>query len=124
MTHAATATTTSAPIDAGRTEAFAGEMVGALNHAFLALLTSVGHQTRLFDVMAGLPPATSAQIAGAAELQERYVREWLAGMVTGGVVEYFPNAGTYRLPPEHAACLTRAAHACAESQQASPAVSC
>jgi 2-polyprenyl-3-methyl-5-hydroxy-6-metoxy-1,4-benzoquinol methylase len=30
-------------------------------------------------------------------------------MVAGGVVEYAPTERTYRLPPEHAACLTRAA---------------
>jgi 2-polyprenyl-3-methyl-5-hydroxy-6-metoxy-1,4-benzoquinol methylase len=30
-------------------------------------------------------------------------------MVTGGVVEHDPEGGTYRLPPEHAAFLTRAA---------------
>lgn len=109
MTTTATTTTSATPIDAAKAEAFAGEMVGMLNHAFLALLTSVGHQTRLFEVMSALPPATSGRIAEAAGLQERYVREWLAGMVTGGIVEYRPEAGTYRLPPEHAACLTRAA---------------
>jgi 2-polyprenyl-3-methyl-5-hydroxy-6-metoxy-1,4-benzoquinol methylase len=110
MTHTATTPeTTHTLIDAARAEVFAGEMVGVLNHAFLALLTSVGHQTRLFEVMAALPPATSAHVAEAAGLQERYVREWLAGMVTGGIVEYSPETRTYRLPPEHAACLTRAA---------------
>jgi 2-polyprenyl-3-methyl-5-hydroxy-6-metoxy-1,4-benzoquinol methylase len=36
------------------------------------------------------------------------VREWLAAMVVGGV-EHDPNDGTYSLPPEHAAWLTRAA---------------
>jgi ubiquinone/menaquinone biosynthesis C-methylase UbiE len=30
-------------------------------------------------------------------------------MVTGGIVEYEPVGQTYTLPPEHAACLTRAA---------------
>ena len=27
-------------------------------------------------------------------------------MVTGGIVEHDPAGGTYRLPAEHAACLT------------------
>jgi SAM-dependent methyltransferase len=72
-------------------------------------MMSIGHRTGLFDTMAGLPPSTSEQIAQAAELNERYVREWLAAMVTGRVVEYDPASGTYFLPPEHAASLTRAA---------------
>jgi SAM-dependent methyltransferase len=37
------------------------------------------------------------------------VREWLGATVTGGIVDYDPAAGTYWLPPEHAASLTRAA---------------
>jgi SAM-dependent methyltransferase len=59
--------------------------------------------------MAELPPTTSQGIAAATGLSERYVREWLGAMVTGGVVEYDPDTSTYRLPPEHAAILTRAA---------------
>jgi len=96
-------------IDQARTEAFAGQMIGILNGATLALMTSIAHRTGLFDTMAQLPPSTSAEIAAAAGLNERYVREWLAAMTTGGIVEYDPVAYTYRLPPEHAASLTRAA---------------
>lgn len=59
--------------------------------------------------MAELPPSTSADIARAARLQERYVREWLGAMVTGGIVTYGPDDQLYTLPPEHAALLTRRA---------------
>jgi 2-polyprenyl-3-methyl-5-hydroxy-6-metoxy-1,4-benzoquinol methylase len=69
----------------------------------------VGHQTGLFETLAGLRPSTSQEIASAAGLHERYVREWLAGMVTGGIIEYDPLLKTYALPAEHAAMLTRAA---------------
>ena len=48
------------------TEEFAERMVGTIDAASLAILLSIGHQTRLFDTMAELPPATSAQIADAA----------------------------------------------------------
>ncbi|HUF53149.1 MAG TPA: class I SAM-dependent methyltransferase [Dehalococcoidia bacterium] len=84
-------------------------MVGMLNNATLALLTSIGHRSNLFDTMAGLPPSSSEEIARAAGLNERYVVEWLAAMTTGGIVEYDPATKSYRLPPEHAASLTRAA---------------
>ena len=59
--------------------------------------------------MSNLPPSTSKQIAQSSGLDERYVREWLGAMVTGKVVEYNSAEKTYRLPPEHAAFLTRAA---------------
>lgn len=97
------------PFDPARAEAFGERMVGVLNDASLALMTSIGHQAGLFDTMAGLPPSTGADIAAAARLHERYVREWLGAMTVGGVIDYDPAAGTYHLPPEHAACLTRRA---------------
>lgn len=96
-------------LDQDKSQLFAGKMLGVLNSASLALMTSIGHQTSLFDVLSTLPPSTSAEIASASRLNERYVREWLGAMTTGGIVEYQPELKTYRLPPEHAAWLTRAA---------------
>jgi 2-polyprenyl-3-methyl-5-hydroxy-6-metoxy-1,4-benzoquinol methylase len=84
-------------------------MFSLLNHGALTIMISIGHRTGLFDSMCELPPSTSAGIAEAAGLNERYVREWLGAMVTGGVVEYDPQNGTYHLPAEHAAWLTRKA---------------
>jgi SAM-dependent methyltransferase len=95
------------PVEA--TEEFAERMVGAIDSASLAILLSIGHQTKLFDTLAELPPATSAQIADAAGLNERYVREWLGGVVAGRIVDYDPAAQTYSLPARRAAVLTRAA---------------
>jgi SAM-dependent methyltransferase len=100
---------TTEQLDRARAQAFAGQIVGILNGATLSLMLSIGHKTGLFDKMATLPPATSEQIAQAAGLNERYVREWLGAMVVGRIVEYDPAGRTYRLPPEHAASLTRAA---------------
>jgi ubiquinone/menaquinone biosynthesis C-methylase UbiE len=98
-------------LDQEKADAFAGRMVGVLNGALLALMTSIGRQTGLFETMASLPPSTSDAIAAAAGLRERYVREWLGAMVTGRIVEYDPVARTYALPAEHAAALTTAAGA-------------
>jgi 2-polyprenyl-3-methyl-5-hydroxy-6-metoxy-1,4-benzoquinol methylase len=95
--------------DQVRAERFAERMVDVLNEGAIALMTSIGHRTGLFDAMAGLPPSTSEQIATAAGLKERYVREWLAAMVVGRIVEHNPEDETYYLPQEHAAFLTRVA---------------
>jgi 2-polyprenyl-3-methyl-5-hydroxy-6-metoxy-1,4-benzoquinol methylase len=90
-------------------EEFATRVMGTMDSASLAILISIGHQTGLFDTMSDLPPSTSAQIAEAAGLNERYVREWLGGMTTGEIVEYNPGFATYFLPRDRAALLTRAA---------------
>lgn len=92
------------------TAAFAERITDALDAASLALLLSLGHQGGLFDTMAALAtPATSSQIAEAAGLNERYVREWLGGTTVARVVDYDPAAQTYWLPPSRGAVLTRAA---------------
>lgn len=86
---------------------FADKMMNILNMGAAALMVSIGHRTRLFDTMARMKPATSQEIAAKARLNERYVREWLGAMVTGGIVNYDSTMKTYELPAEHAAFLTR-----------------
>jgi SAM-dependent methyltransferase len=98
-------------IDQARAMEFGGRLAGTVNGAMLALAISVGHRTGLYEKLAELEPSTSAEIAEQAGLQERYVREWLAGQLAGGIVEYDPEAATWWLPREHAASLTRAAGA-------------
>ncbi|MGZ5397233.1 MAG: class I SAM-dependent methyltransferase [Mycobacterium sp.] len=102
-------TTIDSGVHADTTEEFAERIVGAIDSASLAILLSIGHQTSLWDTLAKLPPASSAQIADAAGLNERYVREWLGGVVAARVVDYDRTAQTYALPRHRAAVLTRAA---------------
>jgi len=96
-------------LNQSKMEEFGGRALDILNKASVAVMMSVGHRTGLFEAMAGLPSSTARQIADSAGLQERYVREWLGAMVTGNVVEHDPENGTYYLPPEHSAFLTKAA---------------
>ena len=100
---------TTQTMDPAKAEAFGGQVVGILNGACLTYMLSIGHQTGLLDTMATLRPSTSEEIAEASGLNERYVREWLGALATGGIVEYDASRRTYALPPEHAASVTRAA---------------
>jgi ubiquinone/menaquinone biosynthesis C-methylase UbiE len=93
--------------DTKKAEAFEGKVVNMLNLGSLALMTSLGHRTGLFDAMADMTASTSKEIAKKSGLNERYVREWLGSMATAGIIEHYSRANTYRLPTEHAACLTR-----------------
>lgn len=102
---------TRSSFDPTKAEAFAGRLLGALNDGALCLMASIGHRTGLFDAMRDQAPQTSDEIASRAGLNERYVREWLGAMVTSGVISVDPQSVRYRLPPEHAAYLTRAAGA-------------
>ncbi len=98
-----------ATLDGQRVIAFEQRLAGALNGGALCLMMSLGHRTGLFDAMADTVPRTSAELAATAGLNERYVREWLGALVAADVVEVDPETARYRLPPEHAARLTRAA---------------
>ncbi len=106
------ATVAPSPIKGGfdedRSARFSERVVDLFNGAAVTLMIAIGHRTGLFDAMARLnAPATSLGVAEVAGLDERYVREWLATMVTGRIVDYDPATARYRLPPEHAAWLTR-----------------
>jgi len=89
------------------TSAFGGRLLELLTGHALTMLLSIGHGTGLFEA-AALGPATSVELAARAGLDERYVREWLAAMVTGRILRYQPDTGWYSLPAEHAPLLTGA----------------
>ncbi len=96
-------------LNEAKSEQFAERLMTILNHGAINLMISIGHRTGLFDVMKDLQPSTSEEIASAANLNERYVREWLGAMVTGEIVDYDLENKTYSLPKEHALWLTRTA---------------
>lgn len=101
--------TTCNTLNTEASDAFAGRMLEIANHGALALMISVGHRTRLFDTLTDLGASSADALARRAGLNERYVKEWLGAMVTGGIVDHDPDAVSYSLPPERAAWLTRSA---------------
>jgi len=58
-----------------------------LNDAALALMVSVGHRTGLFDVMAAMPRRQVKRSRRVPRSTSGAVREWLAAMTTGRIVE-------------------------------------
>jgi ubiquinone/menaquinone biosynthesis C-methylase UbiE len=84
---------------------FATKMLELFTGAMLTKMIDIGYDTGLFEASrAG--PATSEELAKRAGLKERYVREWLGAMATGGIYEYDASTRRYELPEEHAALLT------------------
>jgi 2-polyprenyl-3-methyl-5-hydroxy-6-metoxy-1,4-benzoquinol methylase len=80
--------------------------VTALNSGALMLMISIGHRTGLFDAMNGSGWTDSEILAKNMNLNERYIREWLGAMATGGIVKV-DEAGRYYLPDDHARFLSR-----------------
>ena len=103
MTATEVTPTTTAP---DRAEAVLERLIQVFDDGAIAILASIGHTTGLFETLATLPPATSEQVADVAGLNERYVREWLGGVVTAGFVEYDPIGHTYSLGEDYRPFLT------------------
>jgi len=91
--------------DRKRVQEFARKLFGHYTSGILTMMVDIGHRVGLFEA-AGKGAGTSQQIADRAGLDERYVREWLSAMATGGIMEYDPSTRTFLLPLEHAVCLT------------------
>ncbi|MEZ5536296.1 MAG: methyltransferase domain-containing protein [Thiolinea sp.] len=90
--------------DPEKIKQFAGKVLGLYTGAMLTQLIYLGYKTGLFEASAK-GAATSEELSERAGLQERYVREWLAAMVTGGIYEYDPATREYTLPEAHAVLL-------------------
>lgn len=86
------------------TDEFAGRLMSIYTGAMLNYMIDIGHRTGLFAALAA-GGGTSQQLADRAGLHERYVREWLGAVATGGVVDYDPTTDSYSLPSEHAMLL-------------------
>jgi SAM-dependent methyltransferase len=95
---------TTPELDARQVEGFAQRIFGAYVDSMLVLMIDLADRTGLLAVMD--EPGTSAELADRASLDERYVREMLGALVTGGVATYDAPTARYHLPMEHAVCLT------------------
>eukprot|EP00795_Rhopilema_esculentum_P005096 gene5096-213_t len=80
-------------------EKFAEKISRLIDNASVSMAIAVGSELGIFSVMAQLEkPETSEFIAKKSGLIERYVREWLAALVTGKIVHYNRDDNTYFLP--------------------------
>lgn len=92
-------------MDDERAKNFLSRIGDIYTGAALTLMIDVGFRTGLWEA-AALGPTTSVELAERAGLEERYVREWLGAVTTGGIIEFEPATSTYTFPPEHALSLT------------------
>lgn len=97
--------TTASTIDIAKVEAFSGKVLHDSSATFVTTLAAFGDRLGLFKCLAMIGPATSAELASRAGIDERYAREWLGGMTTAGYLTHVPGSGRFELPAEHAPAL-------------------
>ncbi len=101
----------SAPLTADeRRDALVERLFMAAVGTWDVLAVYIGDKLGLYRALAERGPLTSAELATAAGLSERYVREWLEQQAATGILELEPANGDaaarrYSLPPGHAEAL-------------------
>lgn len=90
-----------------RRDALVDRLFGAAVAAWDVFAVYLGDKLGLYRALAERGPSSSAELAAALGLSERYVREWLEQQAATGILELDqadddPAARRYSLPPGHA----------------------
>ena len=84
-------------------------MLGDTAAVATVVLAALGDRLGLFVSLAADGPATSAELAARTGTDERYVREWAAGLVAAGYLQRDPVDGRIVLPAAHVPTLAQEA---------------
>jgi SAM-dependent methyltransferase len=89
--------TTDIQADETAVDEFVGKVLGDMAGSMATRFAVIGEALGLWKGLA-TGPATSAELAARTSFDERYVREWLAGVHAAGYVTYEPASGAFTLP--------------------------
>ncbi|HEX9682570.1 MAG TPA: class I SAM-dependent methyltransferase [Acidimicrobiales bacterium] len=96
-------------LDAGEVGLFAFRVWGYKQGELVSLMVHLGDRLGLFAAMAGAGTLTSDQLAERTGYDERWVREWLAGMAAADLIDSDDGAH-FTMSPVAAAVLTDEDH--------------
>jgi 2-polyprenyl-3-methyl-5-hydroxy-6-metoxy-1,4-benzoquinol methylase len=100
---------TTPPLDPDRLKAYSLRLFGYMNGATVSLMVCLGDRLGLYAALAERGESTSAELASATGLDERWVREWLYGQGASGLLETRDGA-RFALSPEAVAVLVDERH--------------
>jgi SAM-dependent methyltransferase len=92
-------------VDEAKLNDLLGRFVVDVGASFQALGAVLGDRLGLYRSLLAVMPAVSADVAREADVDERYVREWLAAQAAGGYVTYDPASERFSLTEEQAFVL-------------------
>jgi 2-polyprenyl-3-methyl-5-hydroxy-6-metoxy-1,4-benzoquinol methylase len=92
-------------LDMKQVQSFAFKVIGDITAQQMGTLSAVADRLGLFKALADAGPATSAEFAARAGINERYAREWLSAMACHGYIAYDDTTQRFTMPDEHAYCL-------------------
>lgn len=89
---------------------FAGKVLGDIGSAFAVLLSYMGDQTGVFRALRAVGPCSSTMLAKAANVDERYLLEWLSALAAADYVTYHLEDDTFSLNHEQTTVLAHEGH--------------
>ena len=97
--------TTQRRLDRAKLDAFSDKVFRDLSGTYVTTMCILGDRLGLFAHLAALGPATSAELAERAQINQRYAQEWLSALACASYIDYDPASQHFSLSPEHAAVL-------------------
>ena len=89
-------------VDEAKLHQFVGQMLADLGGAASIALVRIGDALGLYKTMHESGPMTVDELAAAAGVNQRYLREWLSHQAASNYVAYDPATQKFTLPPEQA----------------------
>jgi SAM-dependent methyltransferase len=93
-------------VDMDKLNAFIGKFVGDLGAAVHTGMVVIGEKLGLYKALAE-GPMTPGELAAKTQIDERYLREWLASQAAGGYITYDNDTKKFSLTEEQAFALAK-----------------
>jgi hypothetical protein len=89
-------------VDDAKLHQFIGQMLSDLGGTASITLVRIGDSLGLYKALHAHGPMTVAELAAAAGVNERYLREWLSQQAASNYLSYDPATQKFALAPEQA----------------------
>jgi 2-polyprenyl-3-methyl-5-hydroxy-6-metoxy-1,4-benzoquinol methylase len=89
-------------IDEAKLHQFVGQMLADLGGATSVALVRMGDALGLYKTLQAKGPMTVPELAAAAKVNERYLREWASHHAASNYLSYNPSTQKFSLPEEQA----------------------
>ena len=89
-------------LDESKLNAFIGQMLSDLGGASSVALVRIGDALGLYRTLKSKGAMTTEELAKAANVNPRYLREWLSNQAASNYLAYDPATAKFSLPPEQA----------------------
>src|SRR4051795_817925 len=89
-------------MDKAKLHQFMGQMLSDLGGAASVALVRIGDALGLYKTLHERGPMTVGELAAAAGVNQRYLREWLSHQAASNYLSYDPQTQKFTLEPEQA----------------------